>query len=63
VDQTTARVIEAVPSEDGRSVTLRLDRIVEDHIHEFTLAGVRSRDGQRLVHAKAYYTVNEIPKE
>jgi len=63
VDQTTARVTEAVPSEDGLSVRIHLDRIVEDHIHDFNLAGIRGQDGQRLVHNKAYYTVNEIPKD
>jgi hypothetical protein len=63
VDQTRPRVLEAVPSEDGLSVKVRLERITEDHIHEFTLAGLRSREGGRLVHAKAYYTVNEIPTE
>jgi len=63
VDQTTARVTEAIPSEDGLSVTVRLERIVEDHIHDFNLAGIRSQKGQRLVHGKAYYTVNEIPKD
>jgi hypothetical protein len=63
VDQTTARVTEAVPSEDGLSVRVHLERIVEDHIHDFNLAGIRSQDGQRLVHSKAYYTVNEIPKD
>jgi hypothetical protein len=36
---------------------------MEDHIHEFTLTDLRSREGERLVHTKAYYTVNEIPKD
>jgi hypothetical protein len=63
VDQTTARVTQAVPSEDGLSVRVHLERIVEDHIHDFNLAGIRSQDGRRLVHSKAYYTVNEIPKD
>jgi len=42
---------------------VHLERIMEDHIHDFNLAGLRSQDGRRLVHSKAYYTVNEIPKE
>jgi len=63
VDQTTAHVTEAVPSEDGLSVRVRLERLVEDHIHDFNLAGIRDQDGRRLVHAKAYYTVNEIPND
>ena len=62
VDQTTPRVTEAVPSADGLSVYVHLDKITEDHIHDFDLAKLLSQDGQRLLHVKAYYTVNEIPK-
>lgn len=62
VDQTTPRVTRAVPSDDGLSVHVYLDSIAEDHIHDFDLARMRSQDGNPLVHAKAYYTVNEIPK-
>ena len=32
------------------------------HVHEFDLAGLRSRDGETLLHRHAYYTVNEVPK-
>jgi len=63
VDTTTPRILKAIPSPDGRSVRITLDRVVEDHIHDFDLAGVRSHEGRRLLHTKAYYTVNEIPKD
>ena len=62
VDQTTARVTEAVPAADGLSVRLRLEKITEDHIHDFDLSKILSQDGRPLLHNKAYYTVNEIPK-
>ncbi|HWE95006.1 MAG TPA: hypothetical protein VG269_13655 [Tepidisphaeraceae bacterium] len=62
VDQTTAKVTQAVPAADGMSVMVRLDNIVQDHIHEFDLAKMTSRDGGHLLHKMAYYTVNEIPK-
>jgi hypothetical protein len=62
VDQTTAEVIEAIPAADGLSVMVRLRSIIEDHIHDFDLSKIRSLDGRPLVHTKAYYTVNEIPK-
>lgn len=62
VDQTSARVIQALPSADGLSVKLTLDQIVEDHIHDFDLARMTSQDGTHLLHSKAYYTVNEIPR-
>ncbi len=63
VDQTTARVTGAVPSEDGLSVMVRLEKITEDHIHDFDFSKLTSQDGGHLLHDKAYYTVNEIPKE
>lgn len=63
VDQTTARVTRAVPSADGMSVHVHLEKITEDHIHDFDLASMTSADGHPLVHNRAYYTVNEIPKE
>ena len=47
----------------GLSVMLSLDKITEDHIHDFDLAKITSPDGQHLLHNKAYYTVNEIPKK
>jgi len=42
---------------------VQLDKITEDHIHDFDLAGLTTEDGRHLVHKKAYYTVNEIPKD
>ena len=61
VDHTTPEVIRAVPSADGLSVMVHLDKTTEGHIHDFDLAGMVGRDGERLLHTKAYYTVNEIP--
>ncbi|MBL9173531.1 MAG: hypothetical protein JNL10_08360 [Verrucomicrobiales bacterium] len=63
VDQTTAKIVRAVPAADGLSVRLHLDRVIEDHVHEFDLGGITSPEGKHLLHAKAYYTVNEIPPE
>lgn len=62
VDQTTAKVTRAVPSADGLSVMVHLETIIEGHIHEFDLATMNSKEGDPLLHTKAYYTVNEIPK-
>ena len=61
VDQTTAQVTKVVPSADGLTVRVFLQKVIEDHIHEFDLSSIRSSNGQPLVHTKAYYTVNEIP--
>ncbi len=63
VDQTTAHVTKAVPAADGLSVMVYLEKFEEDHIHDFDLARMKSSDGGPLLHKKAYYTVNEIPRE
>ena len=62
VDQTTARVTRAVPSADGRTVMIGLEKITGDHIHDFDLSKLTSQEGLPLLHHKAYYTVNEIPE-
>jgi hypothetical protein len=62
VDHTTPRIVHAEPAADLRSVRLVVDGVVRGHVHEFDCAGVRSRDGDQLLHTKAYYTVNRIPK-
>lgn len=62
VDHTTARVLRAVPSQDALSVMVHLEKITEDHIHDFDLSRIVSTDGKPLIHSKAYYTVNEIPE-
>ncbi len=63
VDQTDLKVLKAVPSEDGLSVRVYLDKLIEGHIHDFDFSSMKSRDGGKLLHTKAYYTVNEIPKK
>lgn len=63
VDHTEPKVTKTVRSEDGLSVRVHLDQVVEGHIHDFDLMGVKSKDGKPLLHRKAYYTVNEIPKD
>jgi len=63
VDHTTPNVMKAAPSEDGMSVMIHLDKIVEGHIHDFDLTKMKGKDGKNLLHKNAYYTVNEVPTE
>lgn len=63
VDHTTPKVTKAVVSDDRMSVHITLDKISEGHIHDFDLEKMRSGDGEKLLHKKAYYTVNEIPRK
>ena len=63
VDHTTPKVTRAVAAKDGRSVLLTLEGMVEGHIHDFDFGPIKSSQGEALLHTKAYYTVNEIPKD
>ncbi|MFT7643757.1 MAG: hypothetical protein ACI9G1_005523 [Pirellulaceae bacterium] len=62
VDHTTPKVSKVEVAEDAMTVRVYLDKIEEGHIHDFDLANMKSKDGGKLLHKKAYYTVNEIPK-
>jgi|GEM_PF-84641 len=62
VDQTEPKVVQAVVDPDGLGVTLHVDGLVKGHVHEFHLASIRSTDNEPLLHADAYYTLNEIPQ-
>jgi hypothetical protein len=53
---------EARVSEDGKTVTLTVEKCEPYYIHWLKLPGVRNRDAQPLLHTDAYYTLNRIPK-
>tara|TARA_B100002051_G_C16423306_1_gene480485 strand:+ start:158 stop:457 length:300 start_codon:yes stop_codon:yes gene_type:complete len=63
VDQTTPRVAEARVSADGLGVNVTVEGLVQGHVHDFDLQRRRSAKGDRLLHTKAYYTLNEIPRD
>ena len=62
VDQGAGKVVGVKISPDGLVADLELEGLVEGHVYEFDLPGVKSAAGRPLVHTRAYYTVNEIPK-
>lgn len=62
VDHTTPTIKSATVSGDQLSVRLVIDGVRESHIHDFDLSALKSAQGKPLLHKKAYYTVNEIPK-
>ncbi len=62
VDHTTPSVTAAELAPDGLSVRLRVKGLVQGHIHDFHLPSFKSRDGEMILHDRAYYTLNEIPK-
>ena len=61
VDHTTPRVTKSVVSTDGLQVQLQVDGLMQGHVHDFDLQRIRTVTGKELVHANAYYTLNEIP--
>jgi glucose/arabinose dehydrogenase len=63
VDQTVPKITKVEVGKDNKSVRLWVDGLQEGHIHDLALAGVRSEDGQPLLHPQAYYTLNYIPKK
>ena len=62
VDQTTPTVTKAYVSKDGRRVQLKVEGLVQGHVHDFHLPSMRSSADQPLLHSSAYYTLNEIPE-
>jgi len=38
-----------------------VEGLMRGHVHDFHLPALRSRDGEPLLHDRAYYTLNEIP--
>lgn len=58
----TRKLVGIVPSADGRKVKLVLDSVIEGHIIEVKLAGIKSADERSLLHDFAYYTMNNIPE-
>ncbi len=63
VDHTRPTVMRVEVSEDALQVNLQIDGLVQGHVHDFDLQAMRSQLQESLVHANAYYTLNEIPRE
>lgn len=61
VDQTEPTVSKATVSEDGLRVQIDVEGLVQGHVHDFYLPAMRSAEADNLLHASAYYTLNEIP--
>ena len=62
VDQTEPTATAASVSEDGLTVQIKVDGLVQGHVHDFFLPNMRSKEDELLLHASAHYTLNEIPK-
>ena len=63
IDRQTLTIIAAEVSEDGLAVRLTINGLRTGYVHELTLAGVQSTEGEALLHREAYYTLNVIPSQ
>lgn len=63
VDQTEPSVTRSTVSGDAMSVRIEVNGLVQGHVHDFHLPTMQSADNEELLHASAYYTLNEIPKD
>ncbi|MDX1953743.1 MAG: hypothetical protein SFY81_16355 [Verrucomicrobiota bacterium] len=61
VDRTSPTLDRLEVSPDGLSARLYITGLQVGHVHELHLPGVRSRQGEPLLHPSAYYTLNAIP--
>jgi len=48
-------------SDDRMRVRLVVEGLREHFVHELIADGVRSEEGEKLLHSDAYYTLNRIP--
>jgi glucose/arabinose dehydrogenase len=58
VDATTPKITKVEVGKDGKSARLYVEGLQEGHIHDVKADGVRSADGEPLLHPQAYYTLN-----
>jgi len=63
VDDTTPVIKSVTVAPDRRSARLVVEGLVEGHVHELHLPGVKSASGAPLLHPDAYYTLNNIPAD
>ncbi|MEI9895727.1 MAG: hypothetical protein WDN28_18050 [Chthoniobacter sp.] len=61
VDETTPTIKSVTVAPDGLSARLVVDGLMEGHVHELHLPGVKSANGEPILHPDAYYTLNQIP--
>ena len=63
IERRELRVRRVDIGSDGRSVRLYVDGLRERFVHELTVTGLRSSEGESLLHDEAYYTLNAIPTQ
>ncbi|HVK17379.1 MAG TPA: hypothetical protein VM533_10550 [Fimbriiglobus sp.] len=62
VDQRAETVARVEVATDRRSVTIAVPGVRKGRVYDIRLTGVKSANGEAVLHPEAYYTVNELPK-
>ena len=63
VDATKPKIAKVEVGKGGKSVRLYVEGLEEGHVHDLNANGIRSADGEALLHPQAYYTMNYIPEK
>ncbi|NQV22997.1 MAG: hypothetical protein HQ518_01410 [Rhodopirellula sp.] len=61
IQKQRLNVKKATVSKDGLRIRLYVDGLRELFVHELVAPGIRSREGEPLLHPHAWYTLNRIP--
>jgi hypothetical protein len=61
IDTKDLRIARVEVAADGLSVRLFIDGLRTPYVHELHLPGIRSAEGESLLHDVAYYTLNARP--
>lgn len=60
VNETNLNIKGVKISDDGLKARIVIDNLRQYYLHELNLSGIRSENGEQLLHAMAYYTLNNI---
>jgi hypothetical protein len=61
VDQKAEKVRAVTVSADRKKVSLAVGGFRPGRVYELHLNGIKSADGDAVLHPEAYYTLNELP--
>jgi hypothetical protein len=62
IDRRAQKVESVKISADGKKVSLGVSGFKKGRVYELRLEGIKSADGDSVLHPEAYYTLNEIPE-
>jgi cytochrome c551/c552 len=62
VKEQTLKIEGVKIGQGGSSVRVVIPNITRYHVHELTLAGIKDKEGNELLHPKVFYTLNNIPE-